>query len=126
MALTIPHRAISAVVSLGVVLLLLTPTLTAGAQASRDSISRVVLVGVTVFDGTGHPVRPNQSVLIEGERITAIFPARSRPLPAGATMVLRSDPLRDIRNTRSIQLVMKRGRVYRQSDVPMIEVGGKP
>jgi imidazolonepropionase-like amidohydrolase len=27
-------------------------------------------------------------------------------------VVLRSDPLRDIRNTRSIQLVMKRGRVY--------------
>ena len=28
-------------------------------------------------------------------------------------VVLRSDPLADIRNTRSIQLVMKRGRVYR-------------
>ena len=28
-------------------------------------------------------------------------------------VVLRSDPLLDIRNTRSIQLVMKRGRVYR-------------
>jgi imidazolonepropionase-like amidohydrolase len=27
-------------------------------------------------------------------------------------VVLRSDPLRDIRNTRGIQLVMKRGRVY--------------
>ena len=27
-------------------------------------------------------------------------------------VVLRSDPLRDIRNTRSVQLVMKRGRVY--------------
>jgi len=29
-------------------------------------------------------------------------------------VVLRSDPLRDIRNTRSIQLVMKRGWVYRR------------
>jgi imidazolonepropionase-like amidohydrolase len=29
-------------------------------------------------------------------------------------VVLRSDPLLDIRNTRSIQLVMKRGRVYRK------------
>ena len=30
-------------------------------------------------------------------------------------VVLRSDPLLDIRNTRSIQLVMKRGRVSRLS-----------
>jgi imidazolonepropionase-like amidohydrolase len=29
-------------------------------------------------------------------------------------VVLRSDPLRDIRNTRSIELVIKRGRVYRR------------
>jgi imidazolonepropionase-like amidohydrolase len=29
-------------------------------------------------------------------------------------VVLRSDPLLDIRNTRSIQMVMKRGRVYRK------------
>ena len=29
-------------------------------------------------------------------------------------VVLRSDPLRDIRHTRAIQLVMKRGRVVRQ------------
>ena len=33
-------------------------------------------------------------------------------------VVLRSDPLRDIRNTRAIQLVLKRGRVY--------QVGSRP
>src|SRR5262245_29325975 len=69
---------------LGLGLLLLTLSSTAGAQASPDSASRVVLVGVTVFDGTGGAARPNQSVLIEGERIAAIFARGSRPSPAGA------------------------------------------
>jgi len=72
--------------ALGVALLLVLPVPTAGAQASRDSAGPVVLAGVTLFDGTGHPARPNQSVLIEGERIAAIFPAGSRPLPPGATL----------------------------------------
>jgi imidazolonepropionase-like amidohydrolase len=84
--MTIPHRAINVVVSLGMGLLLITTSRTARAQASPDSTSRVVLVGVTVFDGTGHQLRPNQSVLIQGERIAAIFPAGSHPLPAGATI----------------------------------------
>jgi imidazolonepropionase-like amidohydrolase len=65
-------------------LLFVTPSRIAHAQASPDSASRVVLVGVTVFDGTGQQPRPNQSVLIQGERIAAIFPTGSRPLPAGA------------------------------------------
>ena len=43
-----------------------------------------MLVGVTVWDGTGGPARPNQSVLIEGQRIAAISPAGSRPVPSGA------------------------------------------
>ena len=47
--------------------LLLMFTGTAGAQASPDSVSRVVLAGVTVFDGTGRPASAKQSVLIEGE-----------------------------------------------------------
>jgi imidazolonepropionase-like amidohydrolase len=85
MAMTL-QRAIGAVVRLALGLPLLTSTRTVHAQAFRDSVSRVVLVGVTVFDGTGHPARPNQSVLIEGERIAAIFPAGSRPSPAGATV----------------------------------------
>jgi imidazolonepropionase-like amidohydrolase len=70
----------------GVGLLLITTSRTARAQTSRDSASQIVLVGVTVFDGTGHQVRPNQSVLIKGERIAAIFPTGSHPLPAGATI----------------------------------------
>jgi imidazolonepropionase-like amidohydrolase len=66
------------------VLLLVATSRPARAQAAADSASRVVLAGVTLFDGTGHQARPNQTVLIQGERIAAIFPLGSRPLPAGA------------------------------------------
>lgn len=76
------RRAAAAGLGLG----LLLPSLrTARPQAVPDSAGRIVLAGVTLFDGTGRPARPNQSVLIEGERIAAIFPAGSRPPPAGAT-----------------------------------------
>jgi imidazolonepropionase-like amidohydrolase len=84
--MTIPPRAIVAVVSLGVGLLFITPGRTTRAQTSPDSARRVVLVGVTLFDGTGQQVRPNQSVVIQGERIAAIFPTGSHPLPPGATI----------------------------------------
>src|SRR5204863_7761859 len=80
----ITSRTILALVRLGLGVLLIAPSRTAWAQGSRAS--RIALVGVTLFDGTDHPVRPNESVLIQGERIAAIFPAGSRPLPAGATI----------------------------------------
>ena len=76
--------AIGTMIQLGLGLLLFAPSRAAIAQAPHDSVSRVVLAGVTLFDGTGTPVRPNQSLLIEGERIAAIFPTGSRALPAGA------------------------------------------
>jgi len=79
------RRAFIVAVRLSVAILLVTASRTARAQASRDSASRVVLVGVTVFDGSGQQARPNQSVVIQGERIAAIFPTGSQPLPAGAT-----------------------------------------
>ena len=75
--------ATGTVTRLGLGLLLLTPGRIAGAQASRDSVSRIALAGVTLFDGTGTPARPNQSIMIEGERIAAIFPTGSRTLPPG-------------------------------------------
>jgi imidazolonepropionase-like amidohydrolase len=83
---TIAHRTLTVAARLGVAMLLVTTSRTARAQASHDSASQVVLVGVTLFDGTGHQARPNQSVLIQGERIAAIFPTGSRVLPAGATI----------------------------------------
>src|SRR5690349_500489 len=57
------------------------------AQAP-DSTHLTALIGVTVIDGTGAAARPNQTVLIAGERIAPIFPAGSRPLP---TDVMRVD-----------------------------------
>ena len=86
MTVTILRRACTAVPGLATGLLLLLTGRTAHAQHSPDSTSRVVLVGVTVLDGTGHQPRPNQSVGIRGERIDAIFPTGSRPLPADATI----------------------------------------
>jgi len=87
MTVTILRRACTAVPGLATGLLLLLTGRTAHAQHSPDSTSRVVLVGVTVLDGTGHQPRPNQSVGIRGERIDAIFPTGSRPLPADATIL---------------------------------------
>ena len=44
----------------------------------------VVLQHVRVIDGTGAPVRDDQSVVIANGRITAVGPATSTPAPAGA------------------------------------------
>ena len=44
----------------------------------------VVLTGVKLIDGTGTGARPNQTVVIEGNRITAVGPAGSVDVPAGA------------------------------------------
>ncbi len=160
------HRA--ALAGLGLVLLILTPGHTAAAQGSQDSVGRVVLVGVTVFDGTGHPLRLAGAVASAAHRrgvtvvagtdtlgsadagsltlpnlhqelellvtLAGLNPAEAlesatrhaaEVLGAGRVrgtvevgkladlVVLRRDPLLDIRNTRSIELVMKRGRVVR-------------
>lgn len=57
------------------------------AQVTTDSVPQVALVGVTVFDGTGRAPRSDQTVLIRGEHITAIFPTGSQSISSG-TMVL--------------------------------------
>ena len=44
----------------------------------------VVLTGVKVIDGTGAGARSNQTVVIEGNRITAAGPAGTVDVPAGA------------------------------------------
>jgi imidazolonepropionase-like amidohydrolase len=44
-------------------------------------------VGVTLIDGTTGAPRGNQTILLQGERIAAIFPTGSRPLPEGASRV---------------------------------------
>jgi imidazolonepropionase-like amidohydrolase len=52
------------------------------SQATRDAAAQSALVGVTLIDGTGAAPRANQTILLEGERIVAIFPTGSRALPA--------------------------------------------
>ena len=78
--------ASGAVAGLGLGLVFLAPTRAAHAQVPRDSAGRIVLVGVTVIDGTDRPALPGRSVLIEGERIAAVYRDGSRPPPPGATI----------------------------------------
>lgn len=76
------------VVGYGLALFLwLTDSGSARAQTVVDSTHQVALTGVTVFDGAGHPRRPKQTVLIQGEHIAAIFATGSRVLPPGATVL---------------------------------------
>lgn len=50
----------------------------------------VAFTGLTLWDGTGAAARPGTTVLIHGERITAVFKDGAQPLPAGA--VVRAFP----------------------------------
>lgn len=47
----------------------------------------LALVGGTVVDGAGGPVLRNGVVVIDGERIVAVGPAASTPIPEGATRI---------------------------------------
>lgn len=68
--------------------LLLTPTGLSGPRggfAQTPAGPPLALVDVTIIDEVGSKPLPHSTILIEGERIAAIFPAGSRPLPVGAT-----------------------------------------
>ncbi|MEO8449224.1 MAG: amidohydrolase family protein [Gemmatimonadota bacterium] len=69
-----------------------------GAQAQRNlppqvrqyvSIDApvVALTHVNLIDGTGRPARTDQTIVITGEKISAVGPASSTPAPAGAQIV---------------------------------------
>ena len=63
-----------------------------GACSSAESRSpaqpgTLALTNVTVIDGTGAAPVPGQTVVIEGRRITAVFPSGSRTPPAGARVL---------------------------------------
>ena len=47
----------------------------------------VALTGVTLIDGTGGPVRRGQTVVIEGNRITAVGPGGQVEIPSGAEVM---------------------------------------
>jgi imidazolonepropionase-like amidohydrolase len=66
-------------------LLALTHVAAACGSAQQPPASEVlVLEDVTVIDGTGAAPRAGMTLVVEGGRITALFPAGSQRLPAGA------------------------------------------
>jgi len=75
-------RAVTLAVGL---LLMATGGRSARAQASANGTNKIALTGVTLFDGTGRAPQRNETLLIEGERIAAVFPDGSRAMPAGVT-----------------------------------------
>jgi hypothetical protein len=54
-----------------------------GCSAEATGQTPIALTGVTVIDGTGAPARPGMTIVIEGERIAAVFPTGSQALPVG-------------------------------------------
>ncbi len=61
------------------------PAQTDCAPRRADS-GYVALTGVTLWDGTGAPSRAGTTLLLQGERIAAIFPDGARPLPPGSSI----------------------------------------
>lgn len=82
---------------LGLALAVATPAVAAGQRPEQLSpevrqyvtvgAERVALIHATLIDGTGAPAQPDQTIIISGGRITAVGPAASTPVPAGATVV---------------------------------------
>ncbi|MBK8003968.1 MAG: amidohydrolase family protein [Gemmatimonadetes bacterium] len=58
----------------------------AACTPQRADTLPLVMTGVTLWDGTGNPGRPGTTIVVTGERITAVFPDGSRPLPPAATV----------------------------------------
>jgi imidazolonepropionase-like amidohydrolase len=66
-----------------------------GSEAAPDSLAPYVAVQaptvalrhVGVIDGTGSSRRDDQTIVIEGDRITAVGPARKTRIPAGAEIL---------------------------------------
>jgi imidazolonepropionase-like amidohydrolase len=85
-------------IRIGLLLALLLAPIALGAQASsslspavREYVSvpetSVALTRVRVVDGTGAPPRDDQTVILEGGRITAVGPAAEARVPAGARIL---------------------------------------
>jgi hypothetical protein len=61
--------------------------LAAGPARAADAPGAILYRHASLIDGTGAPVRPGMSVLVEGERIKAVAPDAELPTPAGAKVV---------------------------------------
>lgn len=74
--------------ALPVVLLALSAPLSAQSWCApqRADTGFVAFTGVTLWDGTGSSARAGTTILIHGERVTAVFKDGMQPLPAGAAV----------------------------------------
>lgn len=58
-----------------------------GTTAAAASVQVVAVRARALIDGTSPQPLPNQEILIRGDRIAAVYPSGSRPLPAGARLL---------------------------------------
>ncbi|HEY8616196.1 amidohydrolase family protein [Phenylobacterium sp.] len=58
-----------------------------GAGAAEPAAKVVIYQGATLIDGTGAPPRPEQAIVVEGERIAAVGSLTAMSLPAEAETV---------------------------------------
>ena len=99
--------------------------------------SSIALTHATVIDGTGAPAKMDQTILIEGDRITAIGPSGSVRTPAGAEVVdlsgqtvipglvgLHDHSYYTGGNGRAAQLSFSGSRLYLASGVTTIRTTG--
>jgi enamidase len=99
--------------------------------------SSIALTHATVIDGTGAPAKMDQTILIEGDRITAIGPSGSVRTPAGAEVVdlsgqtvipglvgLHNHSYYTGGNGRAAQLSFSGSRLYLASGVTTIRTTG--
>jgi len=70
-----------------VVVLTFATALISGATFQAAGNSSFAFVHVTVIDGTGAPAQPNQTVLVSGDRITAVGPSAGVPIPRGVRAI---------------------------------------
>lgn len=56
-------------------------------SAQAPATNSTAIVGGTLIDGTGAPARPDQTIIVTGNRITRIGPSATTPAPAGARVI---------------------------------------
>ena len=66
---------------------LLLPLLFLTAACSKPHPATIAITHATVIDATGAPPKPNSTILIDGEKISAIGPDSSLEIPSGARVI---------------------------------------
>jgi imidazolonepropionase-like amidohydrolase len=80
-------RKISRVSLLIVLAVAVAPSSRRQLEAQQPSDAAVAIVGATVIDGNGGPPLPDVTVVVKGNRITAVRPRASANVPAGAVII---------------------------------------